>query len=724
MNEKHKTIGNGRIIRQLKPIDQKQWQLPERRKKREQRLQELRSNGSQIKTYKSPAKSSNQEKNVVSPIKKVEPKIPKPPKNLGSIYKFLWIVLLVIIPTGAGITAMSALLKLPSQADCESTYWRTASASKRLYCAQLLANSSTIDSLLQAINLVDVLSNDHPMRPQIDSYIEKWSKKILSLGDLAFQDGKLEEAITIAQKVPQKVPAYPLVEKQIQDWQKTWNQAETNYKQTQEYLRKEEWYQASMEASRLLSVPNVHWGTKKYQELINDIKRTRKEGAKLNAAQDLGEKGGLDNLTNAIKQVQEIEQKSYLYHRATKLIVNLGKKIIDIASVKLNEGNWQEALDIVNKVPKNDALQEKVEDIELLARAHSPANLGTIAGLEDAIAQVQKLKPERPFYSKAQQLIGLWRQEIADVTIIEEGKKLAQPRGISDLKAAIAKLQSIPPYNPRGKEATTLIESWSRQLQQQEDRPFLDKAEKLASFGDITSLQAAINEASQIGRGRTLYQEAQRKIKRWTEKVQRYQDQPILDNAQILALSGNIEQAIATAQEIQPGRVLYNQALAKIQEWQSQQEAKINLDNARQAAAAATADAYATAINLAQQVPNSSSRQLEASQLINQWSQQILSIAMDVVNRDVPQAISIARKIPRNSIAYNSAQNQITIWQSWLTPTPTQSVEYQTLPSDQSQQLREENSTQSQRLRGENATNLTDERGKSLIPKPKFINNN
>ncbi|NEQ38843.1 MAG: hypothetical protein F6K40_22250 [Okeania sp. SIO3I5] len=711
MNEKQKIIGQGRIFPQIEPREETQWQLSERRKNRQQRLQELRSNGSQIKLYKSPTKYSNQQKHSVSPIKKTEPKKPKPPNNLGSIYGFLCITLLVIVPTGAGITAMSALFKLPSQADCESTYWRTASASKRLYCAQLLATSSTVDSLLQAINLVDVLSNDHPMRPQIDGYIEKWSKKILSLGDLAFQDGKLEEAITIAQKVPQKVPAYPLVEKQIQDWQKTWNEAEGNYTQTQEHLRQEEWHQASMEASRLLSVPNVYWGTKKYQELINDLKRTRKESAKLNEAQDIGEKGGLDNLTNGIQQAQEIEQKSYIYQKAQKLVLNFGKKIVDIALIKLNEGNWQEALDVVNKVPNNDALKEKVEDIEVLARAYSPANLGTVAGLEDAIAQVEKLKAERPLYSKAQELISLWQQEISDVTIIEEGKKLAQPGGISDLKVAIAKLQTIPPYNPRGQDATTLIKAWNRELQQQEDRPFLEKAEKLASFGDLSSLQAAISEARQIGRGRTLYQEAQNKIKRWTEKVQRFEDQPILDDAQILALSGNIEQAIFTARKIRAGRVLYNQARAKIQEWQVQLEAKRSLENARQVAAGATADAYVTAISLAQQVPSYSSRQVEASQLINQWSQQILFIAMEVVNRDVPQAISIARKIPRNSLAYNSAQSQISIWQSWLTP--TQPIEDRSLPSNQSQQLREENST-----------NLTDERGKPLVSKPKFTDNN
>lgn len=711
MNEKQKTIGQDRILPQIKPRDETKWRLFERRKNRQKRLQELKSDSSQIKTYKPPGKYSNHQKSSVSEIKKTESEKPKLASNLGSIYGSLWIVLMVIVPTGASITAMSALFKLPSQADCESTYWRTASASQRLYCAQLLANTPTLDSLLQAIDLVDVLSNDHSMRPQVDGYIEIWSKNILSLGDLAFQDGKLEEAISIAKKVPQTSSSYPLVEKQIQDWQKTWNQAETNYKQTQEYLREEEWYQASIEASRLLSVPNVYWGTQKYQKLVNDIKRTRKEGAKLSEAGDIGERGGLDNLTNAITQAQEIEKKSYLYQKAQKLIVNFGKQIIDIASVELNTGNWQKALDVVNKVPKNSALHEKAEDIELLARAHSPASLGTIAGLQDAIAQVKKLKVERPFYGKAQELISFWEQEIADVTIIEEGKKLAQLRGISDFKAAIAKLQTIPPYNPRGQEATTLIKTWNRELQQQEDQPFLDKAEKLASFGDISSLQAAISEASQIGKGRTLYQEAQKKINRWTEKVERFQDQPILDQAELLGLSGNIEQAIAKAREIKLGRILYNQARVKIQDWQVQQKTKINLKNARQVGAAGTVEAYVTAISLAQQVPTSSDRKSEASQLINQWSQQIFLIAMEVVKQDVPRAISIASKIPANTLAYDSAQSQISIWQSWLNS--TQSVDYQTLPSEQDQELGEKN------LR-----NFIDERGKPLVTTPKFTDNN
>ncbi|MGB3510621.1 MAG: hypothetical protein WBA93_15590 [Microcoleaceae cyanobacterium] len=731
MNENHKIIGRWRTLSQMKHREDIQQKTSDRRKTRAERLQKLRANDNQMQSYKYPAKYySNQQKHSVSQTGKTEQKRPKSTKKFWSISWLLWIALLVIIPAGAGITAISTLFKLPSQPDCESIYWPTVSGSKRLYCAQVLATSQTADGLLQAINLVEVLSKDHPMRPQINNYIEEWSEKILSLGDLAFQNGKLEEAIKIAQKVPQQVSAYTLVETQIQAWQKTWNQAEATYKKTQEHLRNERWNQASMEASGLLSVPNSYWETKKYQELVNDIKKTRKEGGKLNQARETGEKGGLDNLSAAIKEAQEIDKNSYIYQLAQKLVLNFGEQIVDLAMVELNEGDWQKALRIVNKVPENEALQKKVEDIKLLARAHSPASLGTVAGLEDAITQVQQLSAERPLFGKAKQLISLWQQEIADVTIIEEGKKLAQPGGMSDLKGAIAKLQTIPPSNIRGQEASSLIEGWSRQLQQQEDRPILEKADKLASFGDVNSLQAAIAEASQIGRGRTLYEEAQNNISRWSERVQRFQDQPILEEAEALALAGDIDRAIAKAQEIRPGRIIYDRARSKIEQWQSQQQVERSLENARQAAVAATADAYIKAITLAEQVPTSSSRRWEASELINQWSQQILLIAMDEVNRDLPRAIEIARKIPENSIAYNSAQRQISIWQGWLNPSP--SLEYQSPTPQYRAPLQDESvpPTENQSSfdfpspQPENETTLTDERGKPLVSEPKFPDSN
>ena len=68
LNEKQKTIGQDRRLPQIKPRDETRWQLFEGRKKRQKRLQELKSDSSQIKTYKYPGKYSNQQKNSVSQI--------------------------------------------------------------------------------------------------------------------------------------------------------------------------------------------------------------------------------------------------------------------------------------------------------------------------------------------------------------------------------------------------------------------------------------------------------------------------------------------------------------------------------------------------------------------------------------------------------------------------------------------------------------------------------
>ena len=98
---------------------------------------------------------------------------------------------------------------------------------------------------------------------------------------------------------------------------------------------------------------------------------------------------------------------------------------------------------------------------------------------------------------------------------------------------------------------------------------------------------------------------------------------------------------------------------------------------------------------------------------------------MDEVNRDVPRAIEIARKIPRSSIAYDSARNQISIWQSWLNQNPY--LDNRISPLGTSDQLTEENQSyfdnyNSPSSQPGNQTNLKDKRGKPLVSRPKFTN--
>ncbi|BCX08752.1 MAG: hypothetical protein KatS3mg066_2611 [Fischerella sp.] len=115
----------------------------------------------------------------------------------------LWALLFTLVPGSIAFMAMGMLLKLPSAPNCPSIFWPLASASVRLHCAQLAASKQTVKDLLQAIDLVKLLPESHPLRGEIDRYLEQWSRDILKLADESFQQGKLEEAIATANQIPE-----------------------------------------------------------------------------------------------------------------------------------------------------------------------------------------------------------------------------------------------------------------------------------------------------------------------------------------------------------------------------------------------------------------------------------------------------------------------------------------------------------------------------------------
>ncbi len=579
-----------------------------------------------------------------------------------------WLVVSLMLSVGMGFVAISSLLNLTSQSNCSKIFWPTASANDRFFCAQEAASKRTADDLLNAIELVNALPQDHPMRARINGQIQRWADDILRLGNSSFQEGKLDEAIAIARKVPQNVPAYPMVEKQIGKWQSIWKDAEKIYRIAENHLRKEEWVLAFREATLLLDTGNTFWESTKYEELTKAIQATKAEGNKLIKARNKAEEGGVDNLVTGIKLAQGIEQKSYLYQAANKLIAELSKKILDIAQKRLEAGDWQQSIAIANKIPDSGNLQEQVKDFNELANATGQASTGQIDGLSKAIAIAQKLNSDRPFYKKSQDLITRWQQEIADVKTLDLAGRLAAPGGVKDLKAAIAQLQTVPESNPRSTEARSQISRFSRQIEQIEDSPFLQKANDLANTGDPNALEAAVDQARRIGQGRVLYGEAQTKIQAWVERRQRLEDQPFLDKAQQLAASGNLSGAIDMARRIRPGRGLYEQARSSIRTWDVQSQSEQGLQSARQVAQAGTADALETAISLASQVPDSSSLRSQASQAIEEWSQRILAIGMEESSSDLSGAIAILKKIPAGTRSFDEARSQIRVWQQSLNP--------------------------------------------------------
>ena len=580
-------------------------------------------------------------------------------------------ILIVLFSGGVGFIAIALLLKLPAVPNCPATFWPTASASMRLYCAQLAANKQTAEDLLQAIALVEALPADHPMRTEINRHIEQWSLDILKIGEQKFQAGKLTEAIDIARKIPDRVSASNLVEKQIDRWKGIWAQAEGVYSKVEQELRQSNWTQAFREAVKLTSINNKYWATTKYDQVAKKIQLAREDSAKLDKAYQLSRAEKVDDILEAIKQAEKISRESYAYKEAQNLIADCGKKLVKLAQARLEQRNWEGVLEIANKIPPSVKLDSEKADLIDLAQALSTASSGNSSDLERAIALAQKLQPDRPLYNKAQGFIDRWKRETEDVVRLERARMYAESGLVPDLKSAIAEAQQVPRGNPRYSEARKEITRWTAQAETIEDQPYLDRAEQIAGFGGSASLQEAIQEASRIAPGRTLYKKAQGKIAKWTDTIQREQDQPFLDQARTLASGGNIPDAIATAQQIKAGRALYKEAQNEIRGWQMEIEGQQLLQQANQAAIPGTPEALSSAIRLARQVPRSASVKEDARSAVNRWSDQLLSMANDRSSYNLREAIDIAKMVPSGTDAYNAAQGQIQSWQRSLEPPPS-----------------------------------------------------
>ncbi|NJN86786.1 MAG: hypothetical protein HC881_11295 [Leptolyngbyaceae cyanobacterium SL_7_1] len=287
--------------------------------------------------------------------------------------------------------------------------------------------------------------------------------------------------------------------------------------------------------------------------------------------------------------------------------------------------------------------------------------------MEAAIIQAQRLGSDRPLYDRAQRRIQQWQIAIRDLNRMESARQLAAAGDPSSLSAAVAEAREVSSGN---RAAQREIQQWATQAQTLEDRPYLDRAEQFARNGDVASLQAAIAEASRIAEGRALHADAQRQIRTWTGQIQRLQDQPYLAQARQLAEAGDLAGAIATAEQIQSGRALYNDAQADIRNWRNQTEGQTQLRDAYRAAELGTANSLASAIQLADRVSTDSNARAEADRMINAWSQAMLQIAQtQAQSDDLAGAIATANTIPPRTEAYAAAQLQIQSWQNEINTT-------------------------------------------------------
>lgn len=598
-------------------------------------------------------------------------------------WKISWQLLSLILAVsfgGIGFLATTVLLRLPSNPSCNNISLFFSSATNRIYCAQLEAEKNEVDSLLKAIALLEELSPEHPLRNEINRYTKEWSEDILKLAEKELNQGKLEEAIAIARKIPSTLENYTMVEETIAQWNEIWDKAEKIQEEIETELRNSQWNKAFLVAVNLLNINNDYWQTTKYQEIVKTINLAREESKQLDDAYATLRAGGLDNYLKTIEVASAIPPSSYSYNEANKLIEEAENKITDMAVKFVDNDNWNELGDLAAKIPDQSKLKTQARDWTTIASAGRNANLGTVSGMELAIAEGEQIPSDSKFYTKTRELVQTWIAQKEDLTNLANARDLARSGSIADLNAAITKAQLVGNDNPLYREARQEIRQWQRDIQIQEDKPILAQAKELALGNNLQSWQNAINQASQIKSDRALYAEASDSIREWRRNIERVEDRPILDQAIALSNGSDFQQAINVASRIGRGRALYTESQNEIRRWRREMNAQEDLQRAYQTAQNSDPQSLSSAINIASRIPSSASIESQSRQAVNRWAEQLLMNARrtagDYSLNSIEQAIKIAEMIPSGTSAYNQAQEEIRNWRKELTP----SLNYETQP--------------------------------------------
>jgi hypothetical protein len=586
----------------------------------------------------------------------------------------LWGFLLVLCSGGIGYGATTMLLQLPKTQNCSKVFWPFASASIRLYCAQTAAEKKNVEGLLSAINLVAALPENHPLRPEINRNIERWATEILAIGEEEFQAGKLAEAIATAKKIPARLSSQKLVKQKIENWNSIWDEAEEQYKQVEDRLREADWNGAFNWAVRLTDSPNNYWATTKYEESINNINVAQEENASLTKAQTEITNGRIEDLITAIERADDIDKDSYTYRQAQEIIAEGKEKLVANIEQLIEQKDWEQLLRITPLIPRSLNLQERAKDWQILANAGSSAQLDTVFGIEEAIEEARKLPKNSEYYELGQNLISRWTLEIEGVQHLSKARDIARVGTIANFNDAISEARLVEGDNPRYSEAQQEINGWQQQIQTIEDQPILNRAKELSYGNNTRAWRRAIAEANLISSSSPLYREAQNYSQTWQANIERVEDEPFLEEAESFANIDNYPAAINAAKKIRSGRALYSEAQNRISSWQQEIDGQRYISQANDIARVETPEALARAIKVARQAPSSSSVRSEVVQNVNDWAEEILSLAREASDSSLERAIAIAQLVPSGTTSFSTAQDEIKVWQIRLNPAQSEVI--------------------------------------------------
>lgn len=494
----------------------------------------------------------------------------------------LWLGILAL-SSGMGAIAFLTLSHQPPAPDCKQLSALSADIDQ-LYCAQQAAESGNVADLVAGISLVQSWSEEHPLHREAQGMLTGWSKELLKIASDKFDQSDLYGAIEIANHIPRTSSVYADAQQAIADWQSEWQEGENIYKATEDAIKSQDWQLANEKLLDLGRLRHAFWRQQQADYLAQRILTEKQAWQVLEQARKLAATNKLTQIGEAIALVDRISSKTFVWEVAQADQERWSRSLLTVGMQRWQEGNVNVAIDLIRQIPLSTDKFPESKDLILYSHAQYLAKstqnqawmptLQQIWNLNVAIAAARQIEPESPLYVEAQSQAQAWQKQIEDALDLKVADWFADMGQRSTYELAIEQASQVGSDRPRRVQAQTLVAHWKLEIERLEDRPILDRAYRMAGQQTIPMLQAAIAEASQVQQGRALRVEAQTSIAHWRLKIERIEDQPLLDEAIALADQGRLSEAIQAAQRIKQNRALYAEAQALAADWQ------YTLDNA------------------------------------------------------------------------------------------------------------------------------------------------
>ncbi|MBF2062907.1 MAG: hypothetical protein IGS39_00500 [Calothrix sp. C42_A2020_038] len=378
-----------------------------------------------------------------------------------------WIVCILLVTGGLGVSAVTFLVKSPQENSCASEA-DSDTAAAAIYCATTSVDDQDADKLSRAIQLVNTIPKDDPLRSNADNLIERWSQAIIHLSQKAFHEGDLRKAVEMAKEIPPNHPYHQIKSKHIQKWQSIWSQAEDIYKAALSEIEdsnSKNWYNALSKAKQLKTLDNEHWANSKYYELIRHIQSLREQDERreneVKADQSQKEEASSDNSDNLNMASLSDSMEDSTQLAKARAMANSGK-IDDMraalveASVIISEPHRQAARKLMTEIEQKIAV---LEDSSYLEEAKKLAKKNDEISLKMAINEASLIGRDRPLYKQANQYIATWNNKISLLAVqpVKSITTIASKQSSKTPENRITKIAKAPkiPQNPKNQSQTS-----------------------------------------------------------------------------------------------------------------------------------------------------------------------------------------------------------------------------------------------------------------------------